>query len=253
MYEFDIKAQEKLGFYVYGLFDSGNPNLPFYLGKGCGNRVFSHARGEQFFKAEDELLSRKYQNISDIRNAGRLVIHKIIRFGLSEDEAFKIEASLIDLVNLINPDTLKNEISGQGVSEGIYDACDLAIALCAKEMAINEPLILIKIERLWSELITKYGSSTNIPLQEIYNATKGNWRLDLNRVRKASCVISVARGIVRGIFIPIEWSESGFGNRKKMLCDVNELGKSNFQNHVGTSVAHLFSKGSQNPIRYLQC
>lgn len=67
-------------------------------------------------------LGQKLQHISDIKRAGGTVLHKIIRFGLFEDEALKIEASLIDLVNHIKPDTLKNEILGQGVAEGFYDA-----------------------------------------------------------------------------------------------------------------------------------
>ena len=248
---FDVKAQERLGYYVYALFDSGDdPSWPFYVGKGCGNRVFSHAIGEAIEENEDDPLSPKLQRIRDIKQSGRVVVHKIIRFGLSEDEAFKVEAALIDLVNHIKPDTLKNEISGQGVAQGFYDANDLATSLCAEELESDLPLLLIKIERRWSELLEKYGSASSVPLDAIYDATKGNWKLNIIRAQRAVCVLAVARGLVRAVFVPSGWSEAGYEKRKRMTGYENS---STYQHFVGTSVAHLFERGSQNPVRYLQC
>lgn len=247
---FDVKAQERLGYYVYGLFDSGAPDLPFYIGKGSGNRVFSHANGEPVTQTEDDPLSPKLKLISEIKGSDREVHHKIIRFGLSKDEAFKIEAALIDLVNHIKPDTLKNEISGQGVSEGFYDANDLATSLCAAELATDLPLLVIKIERRWSELVKKYGTGFSVPRDAIYDAIKGDWKLNTVRAQRASCVLAVARGIVRAAFVPSGWTDSGFENRKKMT---GELYSTEFELLTGTSVAHLFERGSQNPVRYLRC
>jgi hypothetical protein len=43
MKKFDALAQAKLGFYVYALFDPEHPTVPFYIGKGQGDRVFDHA------------------------------------------------------------------------------------------------------------------------------------------------------------------------------------------------------------------
>lgn len=247
---FDAKAQERLGYYVYGLFDSGNPAWPFYIGKGCGNRVFSHANGEPVTQTEDDPLSQKLQQISDIKKNARSVVQKILRFGLSEEEAFKIEASLIDLVNHIQPDTLKNEISGQGVSEGFYDANDLATSLGAEKLETDLPLLVIKIERRWSELVAKYGSGTAVPLTEIYEATKGDWKVSIARAQRASCILSVARGIVRAAIVPSGWSEAGYERRKQMS---GELQSTEYAHLVSKSVAHLFERGSQNPIRYLRC
>lgn len=247
---FDVKAQERLGYYVYGLFDSGTPGWPFYIGKGSGNRVFSHANGEPVARTDDDPLGQKLQHISDIKQAGRTVLHKIIRFGLSEDEAFKIEASLIDLVNHIQPDTLKNEISGQGVSEGFYDANDLATSLCAAELETELPLLVIKIERRWSALVAMYGSGSVVPRDEIYDAIKGDWKLNIGRAQRAACVLAVARGIVRAAFVPSGWTDAGYDNRKTMI---GQLDGTEFQCLAGTSVAHLFERGSQNPVRYLRC
>ncbi len=255
---FDQKAQEKLGFYVYGLFDPRPPNdpcapkWPFYVGKGCGNRVFSHAEGEIPQQTEDEPLSAKLQQIREIKAAGEKVIHKVIRFGLSEQEALKIEAALIDLINYVKPDMLKNEISGQGVAEGFYDAADLALSLHAEELQSERPLLVIKIERQWTDLIEKFGSANKVPRDEIFAATKGDWRVSIPRAQRADCVLAVARGLVRAVFVPSGWTDAGYENRRKMTGEKN--GSSNdFQKFVGTSVAHLFERGSQNPIRYLRC
>lgn len=243
-------AQEKLGCYVYALFDSGTPEWPFYIGKGAGNRVFSHVREEIAAETEVDLLSNKLQEIHAIKQAGRFVIQKIIRFRLSNDEALKIEASLIDLVNHIKPETLKNEISGHGVAEGFQDANDLATSLGAEELRSDLPLLIIKIDRLWTGLLTQYGSSHAIPNDAIYEATKGNWKLNVARAERADCVLAVARGLVRAVIVPTGWEVSSDAPRKQMT---GQLTGTAYEDLVSTSVAYLFERGSQNPVRYLNC
>lgn len=246
--EFDQKTQEKLLAYVYGLFDPAEPRWPFYIGKGRGNRLFDHARGVPDGTEDHAQLSQKLRQINDIRSAGRTVIHKILRFGLTDDEALKIEASMIDLVNYIKPDTLTNEISGQGVAEGFYDAGDLAVSLAAQPLISEYRLLVIKIERRWSGLIEKYGSAAAVPDDDIFEATKGDWKLSIVRAQQAECVVSVARGLVRGTFVPAGWQDAGYEDRKRMT---GARDNTRFHSLKNMSVAHLFSRGSQNPIRYL--
>lgn len=62
-----------LGF-CYRLIDPRNGNT-FYVGKGLGNRIFSHAKGEVDLK-EDEL-SEKFKHVREIRNSGLKVAHVI--------------------------------------------------------------------------------------------------------------------------------------------------------------------------------
>ena len=63
---FDAKRQEKLRYYVYGLFHPDEPNWPFYIGKGSGNRVFSHAAGQlQEEEFSTDSLSAKAEVIAE--------------------------------------------------------------------------------------------------------------------------------------------------------------------------------------------
>lgn len=96
MKQFDTLTQGKLQYYVYCLIDP-DTDKPFYVGKGKGNRVFEHAMGA--IKGSKE--SDKIGKINAIRCAGMRVKHVIIRHGLTENEAFKIESTLIDTPTIL--------------------------------------------------------------------------------------------------------------------------------------------------------
>ena len=83
----------RLKTYVYRLIDPRNGET-FYVGKGQGNRVFSHIRAEQNLEGDD--LDNKIKRIREIRLAGFEVAHVIHRHGMDERTAFEVEAALID-------------------------------------------------------------------------------------------------------------------------------------------------------------
>lgn len=102
---FDNNINMKLGYHVYGLFDPETGAI-FYIGKaggkeGRGNaRVLSH-----FSEAKDRINkpnnSPKVDRIHEIWKRGQDVEWKILRSGLtSEDEAFAVEAALIDTLEV---------------------------------------------------------------------------------------------------------------------------------------------------------
>lgn len=75
-------------YYVYALMDPrGNPARPFYVGKGQGNRNSSHLM-------EVESTS-KGRRIEAIRAAGHEPVSQILVSGLSEAQAYLLEAQLI--------------------------------------------------------------------------------------------------------------------------------------------------------------
>jgi hypothetical protein len=101
---FPPEVFEKLGTYVYRLFDPRNGET-FYVGKGKGNRVFAHVHNE-LAKAESDELSDKLRQIREIHQAGFPVGHVIHRHGMDDATAFEVEAALIDaypgLTNIMN-------------------------------------------------------------------------------------------------------------------------------------------------------
>lgn len=78
-----------LEFYVYVLIDPFN-NRPFYIGKGKGDRAFSHTKGWSNYN-EDKL-----NYIQSIRMLGQEPIIKFIKKGLSNEESLRIEKFLIN-------------------------------------------------------------------------------------------------------------------------------------------------------------
>ena len=89
---FDLNSKKRLKYYVYALIDPRDGN-PFYIGKGKGNRLYNHVNDA----VKTSQITDKLDVIREIRSSGNHVRHVIIRHGLDEDDAFKIESSLIDL------------------------------------------------------------------------------------------------------------------------------------------------------------
>ena len=91
VFRFPHEVAEKVKYYVYALKAPGS-SKPFYIGKGQGNRVFAHARAA----IKTKNTSDKLDIIRKIRATHKDVKYQIIRHGLTEKEAYEIEATLID-------------------------------------------------------------------------------------------------------------------------------------------------------------
>ncbi len=242
---------DEIGYYVYALFDPKNPHIPFYIGKGKRNRIFSHMKGAVILQSDEEVDQKTdlIQKILSRKLKDNRVGHVIIRHGLTENEALLLESSLIDLINYIRPDSLKNIISGHGSYLGFNTAEDIVITLGAQNMNTEEPVMIIKIERLWVQLLEKHGLSTSIPDPAIYQATRKAWRINLKRAKKVRYVLAVSRGIVRAVFEPDRWEPINDSDRKQFFGKVAP--KEVAEQFLGKSVTHHMTAGSQNPIRYL--
>lgn len=79
-------------FYVYKLIDP-RYNSPFYVGKGSGDRCYVHLK-EKWPRVENR---KKYAYIQGLRNKGLEPIVEISIWGLSESDAYSVEAAMIKI------------------------------------------------------------------------------------------------------------------------------------------------------------
>lgn len=259
---FSEKALKSLnGFYVYALVDPRNDKI-FYIGKGTGNRVFSH-EAESNKNSKSEKL--KIQKILEIEKSGFSVRRIIVNWGLTEDEAFASEAALINLTKYIADIKLTNEVSGHHVHEALtvedFEMHYGAIPL--KKEDIKHSILVIKINKLYRR---------NMSDDELYDAIRGYWCASLKTIetRKVEYVFGVYNGLIVAVYKPDEWhyihekvnapqrdvlTEQDYErlkNRVYFVCrDYKNLDEDG-QFYLHKSIAELkANQSAQNPITYL--
>lgn len=224
---------ENLGYYVYLLINPRTGKV-FYVGKGVGNRINHHlldALEENTFETE------KIRTIREIQNGGDEVKLVILRHGLSEKEAFEVEAAMIDFIG----SSLTNIVTGHhGLDRGMMNLDEIKIKYEAEAAIFDEPVVLININK-------KYVRGMSA--EDIYEATRSAWRVSITRVNNARIVCSVYKGIIREVFIVKGW-----------FAHPDREGRSYFEGSVAPqvirnkyihkSVTKYWKQGSQSPIKY---
>jgi hypothetical protein len=240
---FDNLTVSKLGYYVYALV---NPltNKVFYIGKGIDNRVFSHKI--DVLENKSELGSLKKNEIKEILENDLDVKHIIIRHGLSEKEAFLLEATLIDYHNF-SDSKLTNEVAGHYSSfYGIKSADEIIRQYNAPKLErLVHNVIIININRQYS----KVKNSVN----GIYEATKESWVIKKNRIHQLEYALSEYQGIIIGVFKINDWygvsTEDNKINRR-LGFNGEEANAEIKALYLNKSIAHVKKPGASNPIRY---
>ena len=117
---------------------------------------------------------------------------------------------------------------------------------------ITENIIAIKVNRSYRESMTA---------NELYEVTRGYWRLDIERARQAEYVFSVYQGIIKEVYKIDGWLPAGSIPRitlpnKPVPAErfefVGEIAEPHMrEKYIGKSIAGLYLKGEANPIKYL--
>lgn len=259
---FSEKAIESLnGFYVYALIDPRNEKV-FYIGKGTGNRVFSHEI-ESGKSRESE--KKKIQQIREIENSGYSVKRLIVNWGLSENEAFVAEATLINLLNRMPDILLTNEVSGHHVHESLTtEEFELQYgAVPLEKEDIKHSILVIKINKLY-----RRGMSE----EKLYDAVRGFWAASLKSIeaRKVKYVFGVYNGLIVGVYKPDVWhygyemidipqrgiltpeDYERIKNRVYFVCNDYRNLDDEGQFYLHKSIIKLkVNQSAQNPITYL--
>jgi uncharacterized protein len=230
---FSDAVTQKLGSYVYFLRDPRNQEV-FYIGKGEGNRVFSHADGVEIDDPEQAVGSQKIEQIKDIKRDANLVEHFILRHGLTADAAFEIEASLIDFVGIKN---LSNLQRGHYANDfGLKTTAEIIAMYDGQPFETDKKVMLININRQFSRTMTT---------AEVYEATRSSWRLGEDR-NLAEYAVATYAGLTREAYKIKSWHP--INGRWEFVGEVAE--DSIRKTLVGKSIAAFTKKGMANPIRY---
>lgn len=230
--------------YVYVYFDPRN-KLPFYIGKGCGNRAFDHLCEQ----AKSKKVSKKVLRIKEIKKAGLEPQIEILRYGLSDGEATIVEAAVIDLMRPELTNAHRGEHSG---GFGRISAQELAIMLKARPTKIEHKAILIRINKLYS---------SNMSADELYEATRGIWKIGPKR-NQAEFAMAVYQGIVREVYQIKKWHPAGtLRYQTRDSSNFSGSGRWEFDGtvtpnikirgqYIGRSVRSYLAPASRNPIKY---
>jgi len=230
---------DKLKTYVYRLIDPRNGET-FYVGKGTGNRVFSHIR-EESSALEGDDIDNKLTRIRAIRLAGLEVGHVIQRHGMDDKTAFEVEAALMDAYQ-----GLTNDQGGWGSNEfGAMHAREIIREYAANPAVFQHRALLITVNRSATE-------------RSLYEATRYSWKVSLPKARAAEVILATIQGLIKGAFVADEWlpaTAENFPGREPVPGRFGFVGKeaqvemSNL--YVGKRVPDEFRKrGAANPIRY---
>lgn len=247
--KFSSPVINELKYYVY-LYSHPITEEIFYVGKGKGNRVFSHL--------DDKSESRKVELIREIRSQGFEPKIEILIHGLDDEEtALRVESSIIDLLGIKN---LTNRQSGyRSATFGRMTIEQIISAYDKQKVEIVEPSILIRINQAFRYSMTP---------MELYDYTRGQWKLNPERARTAKFGLAVYEGIIQEVYEILDWYEAGktYSVRQnneniKREADERLEGRYEFIGNLASeeirdkykykSVEHYFKRGNANPILYV--
>lgn len=202
--KFTTRACDEIKYYVYCLVDPRDGKA-FYVGKGKGDRVYTHVHDSEE-QPDEGLKNRRIKAIGEEK-----VKHYIIRHGLTEKEAYELESTLIDFLmdKRVNggENNLTNLVRGYHHStKGIKSVDDINAQYPEKEF---EPLGDDKI------IIVLLNSL--VEGDDIYERARGCWAFAENKIKQCTHVLAVYHGIVRAVYLvsPEAWEmTSPKGNHK---------------------------------------
>ncbi len=242
----EIKA---LKYYVY-VYSNPATNEIFYVGKGKGNRVFSHL--------SETSESDKVKYLSDLKKQNLKPKIEILTHGIEDTEtALKIESSIIDLIGINN---LTNQQKGfRSATFGRMSIKQVKSAYIQEPVKITEPSILIRISQAFRYSMTP---------MELYDYTRGHWVLNPDNAKQAKYAFSIYEGVIQEVYEIAGWFNAGTtysvrennelvkreaGNREDKRYEfVGNLATQSIRDmYKYKSIGGLFKKGNSNPIMYL--
>lgn len=231
---FSSNTINEIGYYVYGLRRPGERGY-FYIGKGKGNRVFSHVNQ----KLRMGIADPKFEVISSLENFGGPDID-IIRHSLTEAEALLLESALIDCLGV---NQLTNKIKGIDSEQyGLMSPFEVENQYKGIPFRGNLSAVCFKINKKWKK---------NMPENALYEAVRGSWRLNITRAAKAAYGMGIRDGVIRAVYKIDGWEVVSNRNPTRYRFTGNKARE--LDKYLGCTVLHLKAHDVRGPLFYINC
>jgi len=241
---------------VYLISDPATDEV-FYVGKGTRTRLIQHINEGVGADMSVGAESAKRTRIRDIRKAGHEPRLEVVRHGLSEREAFLIEAALIDCMP-----HLTNTVAGHDAAAGRTTLDELITRYAAEPLKQNvPPAVIIRLtppfRRKREALEPGYvrdgsGWEAGMDQETLLDSTRGWWRISPRTIERLGVrhAIPVFEGITRAIYEIDSWIGPRRDGRYAFTARVVNSGKFHAA-YVGKWGRHVpFGESSQNPVTY---
>lgn len=114
----------------------------------------------------------------------------IVRHGLTDDVAFEVEAALIDVF----PDATNKTAGKNSGDYGEAMVYEIIERYAAPEVTFRHDVVLVDVSR-----------SFHKGQENLYDATRFQWRIDKKRAERADYILAVSKGVIRGVFVAQRW------------------------------------------------
>jgi hypothetical protein len=232
-----------LKYYVY-IYSNPITDEIFYVGKGKGDRVFSH------LSEESETEKVKYLSELNLKNLKPKI--EILIHGIEDEEtALRVEAAIIDLIGI---NKLTNRQNGwKSATFGRMTLKQIISTYSKQEVEVIEPSIFIRINQKFRYSMTEI---------ELYDFTRGQWKISTERANKAKYAFAIYEGIIQEVYTVLFWLEAGKTLNTRNDTDaakdrfefIGNIAEPEIRNkYKYKSVEHYFRRGNANPIMYINC
>lgn len=128
-----------------------------------------------------------------------------------------------------------------------------------EEIIISEPSLLIRINKTFEPKMEK---------KALYDYTRGRWKLNLTRAKKAKLGFAVYKGIIQEVYEIHQWHPAGSTestrkpeDRPDLNSTKSTVGRFEFTGKIASeeirnkyikkSIKHYFAKGNAYPVNYV--